>query len=76
MLTMAVGYHNLRILLFGSFLLRSTAQERATRSDTKTGIQKCLESAKETIETIYQTYQHSDFFRTWYVSSLQRMRSH
>lgn len=71
-----LGCHNLRILLFGSFLLRSTAQERATMSDTKTGIQKCLESAKETIETIYQTYQHSDYFRTWYVSSLQRMRSH
>ncbi|CAG9937423.1 unnamed protein product [Clonostachys rosea f. rosea IK726] len=61
--------HNLRILLFGSFLLRSTAQERATMSDTKTGIQKCLESAKETIETIYQTYQHSDYFRTWFYNT-------
>lgn len=68
-LMMVAGYHNLRILLFGSFLLRSTAQERATMSDTKIGIQKCLESAKQTIETIYQTYQHSDFFRTWYVAS-------
>uniref|UniRef100_A0A8H7TWF8 Xylanolytic transcriptional activator regulatory domain-containing protein n=1 Tax=Bionectria ochroleuca TaxID=29856 RepID=A0A8H7TWF8_BIOOC len=68
-LVLNLRYHNLRILLFGSFLLRSTAQERATMSDTKTGIQKCLESAKETIETIYQTYQHSDYFRTWFYNT-------
>ncbi|KAI1045048.1 hypothetical protein LB505_009387 [Fusarium chuoi] len=68
-LVLNLRYHNLRILLFGSFLLRSTAQERATMSDTKVGIQKCLESAKQTIETIYQTYQHSDFFRTWFYNT-------
>ncbi|KAH7214450.1 hypothetical protein DER44DRAFT_655891, partial [Fusarium oxysporum] len=68
-LVLNLRYHNLRILLFGSFLLRSTAQERATMSDTKIGIQKCLESAKQTIETIYQTYQHSDFFRTWFYNT-------
>ncbi|RKK80205.1 hypothetical protein BFJ69_g4395 [Fusarium oxysporum] len=68
-LVLNLRYHNLRILLFGSFLLRSTAQERATMSDTKIGIQKCIESAKQTIETIYQTYQHSDFFRTWFYNT-------
>ncbi|KAF5606694.1 C6 transcription factor [Fusarium subglutinans] len=32
-------------------------------------VEKCLESAKQTIETIYQTYQHSDFFRTWFYNT-------
>ncbi|KAJ3540815.1 hypothetical protein NM208_g4888 [Fusarium decemcellulare] len=68
-LVLNLRYHNLRILLFGSFLLRSTAQERASIIDTKRGIQKCLDSAKQTIETIYQTYQHSDFFRTWFYNT-------
>ncbi|KAF4426060.1 hypothetical protein F53441_14156 [Fusarium austroafricanum] len=62
-------HHNLRILLFGSFLLRSTALERASISETKQGIRKCLDSAKDTIELIYQTYQHSDFFRTWFYNT-------
>ncbi|KAJ3456060.1 hypothetical protein MRS44_016083 [Fusarium solani] len=68
-LVLNLRYHNLRILLFGSFLLRSTAQERASITETKHGIQKCLESAKQTIELIYQTYQHSDFFRTWFYNT-------
>lgn len=62
-----IGYHNLRILLFGSFLLRSTPQDRASIPGSQEGVQKCLDSAKQTIDLIYQTYQHSDFFRTWYV---------
>ncbi|KAJ4142110.1 hypothetical protein NW754_014901 [Fusarium falciforme] len=68
-LVLNLRYHNLRILLFGSFLLRSTAQERASITETKHGIQKCLDSAKQTIELIYQTYQHSDFFRTWFYNT-------
>ncbi|KZN84297.1 putative transcriptional regulatory protein [Penicillium chrysogenum] len=59
-------YHNLRILLFGSFLLRSTPRDRASTPGSQEGVQKCLDSAKQTIDLIYQTYQHSDFFRTWF----------
>lgn len=31
------------------------------------GIYKCLDSAKKTIELIYDTYEHQEFFRTWSV---------
>lgn len=31
------------------------------------GIHKCLDSAKKTIELIYETYEHQEFFRTWSV---------
>ncbi|KAJ5284571.1 hypothetical protein N7505_002551 [Penicillium chrysogenum] len=65
-ISFAMGYHNLRILLFGSFLLRSTPRDRASTPGSQEGVQKCLDSAKQTIDLIYQTYQHSDFFRTWF----------
>ncbi|KAL2696214.1 hypothetical protein AAEP93_002628 [Penicillium crustosum] len=65
-LVLSLRYHNLRILLFGSFLLRSTPQDRASIPGSQEGVQKCLDSAKQTIDLIYQTYQHSDFFRTWF----------
>jgi hypothetical protein len=61
-----VGYFNLRILLFGSILLTSTAAERASIPQSIASIQKCLEAAKQTIQVIYQVYQHHDFFHTWY----------
>lgn len=52
--------------MFGSFLLMSSLAERASIPGCAEFIQKCLDAAKRTIETIYQTYQHHDFFRTWY----------
>jgi hypothetical protein len=33
-------------------------------------IGKCLDSAKQTIDIIYDTFRHHDFFRTWYFSLL------
>jgi hypothetical protein len=59
------GYLNLKILLFGSVLLTSTPAERASIPQSVEVIQKCLESAKQTIQVIYQMYQHHDFFHTW-----------
>lgn len=32
-------------------------------------IQKCLDSAKGTIDIIYETYRHNDFFRTWFYNT-------
>ena len=32
-------------------------------------ILKCLESAKQTIDIIYESYRHHDFFRTWYYNT-------
>lgn len=61
---MWAGYHNIRILLFGSFLLRATNRGTMTPA-AQQYVQKCLDSAKETIDIIYDTYRHHDFFRTW-----------
>ena len=63
-LVLGIRYHNLRILLFGSFLLRVRNRRDITPAAQQC-IQKCLDSAKETIDTIYETYRHHDFFRTW-----------
>ncbi|KAI1848414.1 hypothetical protein JX266_005720 [Neoarthrinium moseri] len=64
-LVLGIRYHNLRILTFGSLLLTSSSNERSSLPGLREGIKKCLDSAKETIDTIYVTYQHHDFFRTW-----------
>lgn len=63
--SLSPGYLNLRILLFGSILLTSTPSERASIPQSAEAIQKCLDAAKQTIQVIYQVYQHHDFFHTW-----------
>ncbi|KAK6076239.1 C6 transcription factor [Seiridium cupressi] len=68
-LVLGIRYNNLRILTFGSLLLTSTSNERSTLPGIREGVQKCLDSAKQTIDTIYVTYQHHDFFRTWYYNT-------
>ena len=55
----------MRMLLFGSFLTTAAAAEQALAFAVREGIQKCLGSAKQTIEIIYETYRHHDYFRTW-----------
>jgi hypothetical protein len=56
----------LRILLFGSFLLKAAGREELTPFGRECA-ENCLTSAKETIDIIYDTYRHQDYFRTWYV---------
>ncbi|KAI0121708.1 fungal-specific transcription factor domain-containing protein [Xylariales sp. AK1849] len=68
-LVLGIRYHNLRVLTFGSLLLTSSSEERRSLPGIREGIQKCLESAKETIDTIYVTYQYHDFFRTWFYNT-------
>ncbi|KAB5518851.1 fungal-specific transcription factor domain-containing protein [Coniochaeta sp. 2T2.1] len=67
-LVLGIRYHNLRILLFGSFLLRA-GDQRNTTPAAQQCIQKCCDSAKETIDIIYETYRHHDFFRTWFYNT-------
>lgn len=59
------GYHNVRMLLFAPFLKMDASVDRSSAPLYYENIQKCLSSAKETIEIIYETYRHHDFFRTW-----------
>ncbi|WYZ46655.1 hypothetical protein EsH8_IX_000880 [Colletotrichum jinshuiense] len=68
-LVLTMRFLNIRILLFGSIILTSTSAERASIPGSHEGIHLCLESAKQTIEIIYQTYQHHDFFRTWFYNT-------
>ncbi|KAH6683609.1 hypothetical protein F5X68DRAFT_171820 [Plectosphaerella plurivora] len=68
-LVLNIRYHNLRILLFGSLLLKSSATERATIPGAREATQKYLDSASKTIDIIYQTYEHNDFFRTWFYNT-------
>ena len=64
-LVLSIRYHNLKILLFGSLLIRSLPAERSNIPGCLENTHKCLESAKQTISIIYQTYAHNDFFQTW-----------
>jgi hypothetical protein len=47
-------------------LIRSSISERATIPGCMESTQKWLDSAKRTINIVYQTYEHNDFFQTWY----------
>lgn len=67
-LVLSIRYHNLKILLFGSLLIRSLPAERATVPGCLDNIHKGLDSAKQTISIIYQTYAYNDFFQTWYAA--------
>ncbi|KAL5116021.1 hypothetical protein ACEQ8H_006139 [Pleosporales sp. CAS-2024a] len=68
-LVLTIRYHNLKILLFSSLLTRSSHAERANVPGCPENVRKCLESAKQTIIVIYQTYEHNDFFQTWFYNA-------
>ncbi|POS73531.1 hypothetical protein DHEL01_v208074 [Diaporthe helianthi] len=68
-LVLNMRYLNLRILLFGSILLTSTPAERSSVPGSCECVQKCLDSAKKTIEIIHETYHHQEFFRTWFYNT-------
>ncbi|KAL3478705.1 hypothetical protein BJX99DRAFT_223605 [Aspergillus californicus] len=62
-------YHNLRILLFGPLLMKSSMAERTSNGPLQEQIIKCLDSARLTIEIIYEFFQHQEFFRTWFFNT-------
>lgn len=53
------------MLLFASFLTSAASVQRSSASLFKENVAKCLDSAKQTVDIIYETYRHHDFFRTW-----------
>ncbi|KAM6529314.1 hypothetical protein FALCPG4_007453 [Fusarium falciforme] len=69
-LVLKIRYHNVRTLLFGSFLTKPSIATRSTSAELHEEVAKCIESAKQTIETIYETCQHHDFFRTWFYNTM------
>ncbi|KAM0536579.1 hypothetical protein ACHAPP_002720 [Verticillium nonalfalfae] len=68
-LVLTIRYHNMRILLFGSLLLKSSGTERASIPDAHEATEKYLDSASKTVEIIYRTHEHNDFFRTWFYNT-------
>lgn len=68
-LVLSIRYHNLKILLFGSILIRSSPAERGNIPGCLENVHKCLESAKQTITITYETYAHNDFFHTWFYNA-------
>ncbi|KAJ5802099.1 uncharacterized protein N7503_004549 [Penicillium pulvis] len=68
-LATTIRYHNLRILLFGPLLMKSSTTEHSSTIELQRKIKNCLDSARLTIEIIYETYQHQEFFRTWYYNT-------
>ena len=53
------------MVLFAVFLTSRVEMEPETAALCKVNVLKCLESAKQTIETIYETYRDHVYFRTW-----------
>lgn len=68
-LVLFIRYHNLRMLLFAPLLTMSASTERPADHVHQQGVQRCLVSARQTIEVIYDTYSHHDFFRTWFYNT-------
>ncbi|KAI8676283.1 C6 transcription factor [Fusarium sp. Ph1] len=69
-LVLKIRYHNVRTLLFGSFLTKSSLSAQSASLELHDEVAKCLDSAKQTIEIIYETCQHQDFFRTWFYNTM------
>ncbi|EUC40259.1 hypothetical protein COCMIDRAFT_41389 [Bipolaris oryzae ATCC 44560] len=68
-LVLGIRYHNLKILLFSCVLMKSSLDERESVPGCLENTRKCLESARQTITIIYQTYEHNDFFQTWFYNA-------
>ncbi|OQD84496.1 hypothetical protein PENSOL_c118G06980 [Penicillium solitum] len=61
-------YYNLQMIIFGKSLTvtEGTEAEMATIRECQ---QKCIESANQAIDLIYDTFRNSDFFQTWWYNS-------
>jgi hypothetical protein len=62
------GYHNVRMLLFRPFLSYS-AQSNISYELVDQAVNKCIDSAKATIDIIHETYRVHSFFRTWWYNT-------
>ena len=54
------------MLLFRPFLAHSSRNRQGTPISISEGVIKCVESAQQTIQTIYNTFRTQTFFQTWY----------
>ncbi|KAK0108714.1 hypothetical protein ONS96_002561 [Cadophora gregata f. sp. sojae] len=68
-LFLSIRYHNVRILLLAFSLTNRRLMEPKDATLCKENVTKCLESGKETIETIHETYRNHVYFRTWFYNT-------
>jgi hypothetical protein len=61
------GYHNVRMLLFRPFVSYYAQSATSSLDSLRDSVDKCIESARRTIEIIHEMYRIHSFFRTWYV---------
>jgi hypothetical protein len=77
------GYHNVEMFIFRPFLAYLTLTPQGEGGKTRgpeaqrlleLAAKKCLDSARKTVDIIYETFRQYSFFRCWYVPPLSPAR--
>ncbi|KAM0224053.1 hypothetical protein ACHAQD_002418 [Fusarium lateritium] len=63
-LVLDLRYHNVRMLLFRPFVTQCARESSQLPAELMTAVDKCISSAKKTIETVYEAYKVHTYFRT------------
>ncbi|KAF4434805.1 hypothetical protein F53441_13644 [Fusarium austroafricanum] len=66
-LVLGTKYHNVRMLLHASLI--DTASVQSPSIDFTGSLRECVQSARLTIELVYENYCHHEFFRTWWFNT-------
>lgn len=61
-----IRYHNVRMLLFRPFLSMLTRSSGPPPPAVNEAVDKCIASAKRTIEVVHEAMIANSFFRTWW----------
>ena len=71
LLTPSSGHNNVRMLTFRPFLVHVSSDKYVQQSEIiMLNAEKCIASAKDTIEIMHDAFTRYDYFRTWYTSRL------
>ncbi|PGH02031.1 hypothetical protein AJ80_08925 [Polytolypa hystricis UAMH7299] len=68
-LVLEVRYHNIKMLLFRPFVTYFIQNQAVVSEALTAAVDKCLVSAKRTIQVIYDTFRVHVFFRTWWYNT-------
>jgi hypothetical protein len=61
------GYFNLRMVLHGKFFTQSGDIDSNLQWKVRDCQEKCIDSAGQAIDLIYNTFHNDSFFQTWCV---------
>ncbi|KAJ5888542.1 hypothetical protein N7495_008583 [Penicillium taxi] len=68
-LVLGIRYYNVKMLLFRPFLSHFTRKLRHPPSELQEAINRCLESAINTIQVIHDIFRVHTFFRYWWYNT-------